>query len=64
MSVAIVNHRMGNMPVEILNLSKKRYVESLFTNGKSDLLRKVIDKIICHQSSTNGLKTLQPLLQE
>ena len=37
---------MGNMPVEVLNLGEKRCVESLFTNGKTHLLRKVIDKII------------------
>ena len=37
---------MGNMSVEILNLGKKRYVESLFLRGKSHLLRNVIDKVI------------------
>jgi len=37
---------MRNMPVEVLNLGEKRYVESLFTNGKPHLLRNVIDKII------------------
>jgi len=31
------------MSVEILNLGKKRYVESLFLRGKSHLLRNVID---------------------
>ena len=46
MSVALVGHQMGNMPVEILNLGEKRYVESLFTNGKSHLVRNVVDKII------------------
>ena len=64
MSVAIVGHRMGNMPMEMLNLGEKRYVESLFTNGKSHLLTNVIDKIIEHQSSNNDLKRLQPLLRE
>ena len=29
MSVAIVGHQMGNMPVEVLNLGEKRHVESL-----------------------------------
>ena len=28
---------MRNMPREVLNLGEKRYVESLFTNGKSHL---------------------------
>ena len=37
---------MGNMPVEVPNLGKKRYVGSLFTNGKSHLLRNVVNKII------------------
>ena len=46
MSVAIVGHRMGNMHIEVLNLGGKRYVESSFTNGKSHLLRNVVDKII------------------
>jgi len=36
---------MGNMLVEILNLGEKKYVESLVTNGKTHLLRNVIDKI-------------------
>jgi len=27
MSVAIVGHLMGNMPMEVLNLGEKRYVE-------------------------------------
>lgn len=26
MSVAIVGHQMGNMPIEVLNLGEKRYV--------------------------------------
>ena len=34
----------------------------LFMNGKSHLLRNVIDKIICHQGSSNDLERLQPLL--
>jgi len=46
MSVAIVGHRMGNMPMEVLNLGGKRYVDSLFTNGNSHLLRNMVDKII------------------
>ena len=33
-------------------------------NGKSDLLRNVIDKIIYHQSSSNDLKGLQLLHRE
>jgi len=37
---------MGNMPVEILDLRQKIYVESSFRNGKTHLLRNVIDKII------------------
>jgi len=37
-----------------VNLGEKRYVESLFTNGKSHLLRNVINKIIYHQSSRNA----------
>jgi len=37
---------MGNMPVEVLDLGEKRYVQSLFTNGKTHLLRNVSDKII------------------
>jgi len=43
MSVATVCHQAGNMRVEVLNLEKKRYVESLFTNGKTHLLRNVIN---------------------
>ena len=31
MSVAIVGRRMGNMPVEVLNLAEKRYVGLFFT---------------------------------
>ena len=46
MSVTIVGNQIGNMPVEVLNLGEKRYVGSLFTNGKSHLLRNVINKII------------------
>ena len=46
MSVAIAGHRMGNMPMEMLDLGEKKYVESLFTDGKSHLLTNVIDKII------------------
>jgi len=42
MSVAMVGHQMGNMPVEVLNLGQKRYVGSLFANEKSHLLRNVI----------------------
>ena len=49
---------MKNMPVEVLNLGEKSYVESLFTNGKSHLLRDMINKIIYHQRSNNGLKML------
>jgi len=52
------------MPVEVLNLEENRYMESLFTNGKSDLLRNVVDKIICHQRNNNVLKLLQPLLRQ
>jgi len=64
MSVAIVGHRMGNMPMEMLDLGEKKYVESLFTNGKTHLLTNVIDKIIEHQSSNNDLKRLQSLFRE
>ena len=49
---------MENMPVEILNLGKKRYVESLFSSGKSHLLRNVIDKV------NNDLQKLQLFLRE
>jgi len=35
MSVVVVGHKMGNMPVEVLNLGEKIYVASLLTNGKS-----------------------------
>ena len=45
-SVAIVGYRMGNIPMQVLNLGEKRYEESLFISGKSDLLRNVIDKFI------------------
>jgi len=38
-------------------------MESLFKNGKSHLLRGVIDEITYHQSSNNDLKRLQPLLR-
>jgi len=62
--VAVFGHGMGNILVEILNLGEKRCVESLFTNGKSYLLRNVIDKIIYHQSNNNGLKRPQPMLEE
>jgi len=37
---------MGNMPVEVLDLREKRYVESLFTNEKTHLLRNVSNNII------------------
>jgi len=63
-SVTIVRHWIGNIPVEVLNLGQKRYVESLFTNGKTHLLRNVIDKIIYHKRSNNDLKKLQLLLWE
>jgi len=39
-----------------VNLGEKRYMESFLTNGKSHLLRNVINKIIYHPSSSNGLK--------
>ena len=39
-------------------------MESLSANGKSYLLRNVIDKIIYHQRSSNGLKRPQPMLEE
>jgi len=39
-----------------VNLGEKRYVESFLTNGKSHLLRSVINKTTYHQSSSNGLK--------
>ena len=32
--------------MQVLNLGEKRYEESLFRSGKSDLLRNVIDKFI------------------
>jgi len=38
--------KIENMPVEVLDLGEKYYVELLFTNGKSHLLRNVIDKIV------------------
>ena len=63
MSVVVVGHKMGNMPVEVLNLGEKIYVASLLTNGKSYLLRNVIDQIISHQGSNNDLEMLQQLLQ-
>ena len=63
MSVIVVGHKMGNMPVEVLNLGEKIYVASLLTNGKSYLLRNVIDQIISHQGSNNDLEMLQQLLQ-
>ena len=63
MSVTMTSHIVGNMPMEVPNLGEKRYVESLFTNGKSHLLRNVIDKIICHQRSNNDLERLQLLLR-
>ena len=62
-SVIVVGHKMGNMPVEVLNLGEKIYVASLLTNGKSYLLRNVIDQIISHQGSNNDLEMLQQLLQ-
>jgi len=37
---------MGNMPMEILNLEERRYVESAIKNGKTHLLRNVIGQII------------------
>ena len=46
MSVAIVGHWMGNMPVEVLNLKVKIYLQSFFTNGKIHLFRNVINNII------------------
>ena len=46
MSVAVVGHQMGNIPVEVLNLGQKIYVESLVINGKTHLLRNMIDKIM------------------
>jgi len=64
MSVIVVGHRTGIMPMEILNLGEKIYIVSLFTNEKSHLLRNVIYEIICHQGSNNDLERLQPLLQE
>ena len=49
--------------MKVLNLGEKRYVESLFTNGKSShLLRDVIDKIIHCQSTKNGLKGIRSCL--
>ena len=39
-------------------------MESLFRNGKPDLVRDVIDNIIEHQSSNNALRLNQPLLRE
>jgi len=63
MSVGIAGCWMRNMPVEVLNLGES-HVESLFRNGKSHLLRNVIDKIIYHQSSNNALERLHPLLRE
>jgi len=64
MSVAVVGHQIGNMPMQVLNLGEKR-CELLFTNGKSYLVRNVIDQIIYHQCSNNDLKRrLQPMLQE
>ena len=45
-SVAIVGHSIGNMLMQVVNLGEKICVKSLFTNGKSYLLRNVIDKII------------------
>jgi len=59
MSVTIVGHEMGNMPVEVLNLGEKRYVESSFTNGKAHLLRNVRDEIIYHQRGNNDSSRLQ-----
>jgi len=64
MSVTVVGYRMGIMPVEVLNLGYNIYVASLFTNGKSHLLRNVIYQIICHQGSNNDSERLQPLFQE
>jgi len=46
MRVTIVSHRMRNMPREVLNLGEKRYVESLFTNGKSHLRNDRIKKSV------------------
>ena len=63
MSVTVVGHLTGIMPVEVLNLGDKIYVASLFTNGKSHLLRNAIYQIICHQGGNNDLGRLQPLLQ-
>ena len=42
--------------MKILDLGEKGYVESLFTNGKSHLLRNETDNIIHHQRSNNSLK--------
>jgi len=58
MSVTMVGHEMGNMPVEVLNLGEKRYVESLSANGKTHLLRNVTDEIIYHQCGNNDLSRL------
>ena len=46
MLVTMVEHCIGNMPMEILNLEERRYVESVIKNGKTHLLRNVIGQII------------------
>jgi len=43
MSVAIVSQLIGDMLVEVLDLGQKRYMELLSENGKSHLLRDMID---------------------
>jgi len=46
MSVAMVGHWMGNLPMEILELEERTYVETAIKNGKTHLLRNVIGQII------------------
>jgi len=36
---------MGNMPVKVLNLGEKRYVEPFSADRKPHLLRDMIDKM-------------------
>ena len=49
--------------MKVLNLEEKRYRESSFTDGKSHLLRDVIDSIVYHQSTKNSLKGLSSCLE-
>jgi len=61
MSVTMVYQNVIYMPVKILSLGKKRYIELLCITKKSHLSRNEIDKIIYHQYIKNNLRRFQQL---